>query len=336
MNTATVPSYTSCDSAAPVAGIVCTTDGRTYDPVTGSQTVYPGDASADLAIVKTPSGGTTPGSGWTFSLRVRNEGPSDAEADIVVTDTLPAGLTFASSGADWACVRVGQVVTCTLESPPGSALGLAAGATAPDLVISVLTAWSPANASYPNTATVESTVTADPNPGNNTSTATVTVAPTPPRPTDPTDPVTPVTPVDPTDPTITDPTDPTKPGKPTPPGRRPQRPSDPLTPPRVIAASGVTVLLPGTVETNAGRKVRVSVVCRPLDRTRTGWAFTDQWAQVPRGDVGYCRVSVGPKGKVRLHITYPPPVLVKVTYYAPAAPGYTRYHKVVTYVTRAT
>lgn len=50
-----------------------------------------------------------------FQILVTNQGPSDAQA-VTVTDTLPAGLTYA--GGDAACTAVDGQVVCTLGSLP--------------------------------------------------------------------------------------------------------------------------------------------------------------------------------------------------------------------------
>ena len=52
-------------------------------------------ASADLAITKTGPATVVAGSSVAYSLTVTNNGPSDA-ANLTVTDTLPAGVTFVS------------------------------------------------------------------------------------------------------------------------------------------------------------------------------------------------------------------------------------------------
>ncbi|MEO7262447.1 MAG: hypothetical protein ABI047_14510 [Jatrophihabitantaceae bacterium] len=86
--------------------------------------------SAALSLSKTLS---TPapvlaGTTASFVLSAHNAGPSDAGA-ITVTDTLPAQLSLQSyTGSGWTCSAAGQSVVCGRDQ-------LAAGATAPDLVL---------------------------------------------------------------------------------------------------------------------------------------------------------------------------------------------------------
>jgi uncharacterized repeat protein (TIGR01451 family) len=80
----------------------------------GDDEQTPVTPSADLAIVKeTPSAAFTVGQQATYTLRVTNNGPSTA-TNLVVTDTLPAGLSLVSidAPAGWACSGT-AVVTCT-------------------------------------------------------------------------------------------------------------------------------------------------------------------------------------------------------------------------------
>ncbi len=91
-----------------------------------------------------------------FQVVVTNQGPSDAQA-VIVTDTLPAGLTYA--GGDAACSAAGSEVVCALGSlAAGSARTLLIeGRTAATLtdglrLTNSITATSP-TASQPATAT---------------------------------------------------------------------------------------------------------------------------------------------------------------------------------------
>lgn len=119
--------------------------------------------SADVSIVKTSSAAQVgPGGSLTYTLTTKNAGPDAANA-VTVTDTLPAGVTFAS--ASNGCSESGGTVTCNVGT-------LAAGATDTRTITVTVTASS---GSLVNTANATSTTT-DPNPANNTSTVTTGVA----------------------------------------------------------------------------------------------------------------------------------------------------------------
>jgi len=124
--------------------------------------------SADLAITKTGPATVVAGGSVTYQLSVTNNGPSDASG-VSVTDTLPAGVTFASAaGTGWSCTHSGNVsVTCTRAA-------LATVASAPDITV-VVTA--PAQAGSITNAAKVSATTADPNVTNNDAAATTTVSP---------------------------------------------------------------------------------------------------------------------------------------------------------------
>jgi uncharacterized repeat protein (TIGR01451 family)/fimbrial isopeptide formation D2 family protein len=125
--------------------------------------------SADLSITKTHTGPLVIGAQTTYTISVHNAGPSDAVAP-VVTDTLPASLTYVSAiGTGWTCAAVGQVVTCTAGN------SLAAGADAAPIALAV-TVGAGAYPKVTNAATVSST-TSDPNPTNNTASDPGTVSP---------------------------------------------------------------------------------------------------------------------------------------------------------------
>jgi len=131
--------------------------GGTQDP-----TVTPLD-TADLVLSKTDSPDPViAGGSLQYLVTVLNNGPSTAE-NVVVTDTLPAGVTFVSTAG---CAEdPAGVPTCTLGSIPAS--------TSPGFIITV--AVDPTTAgSLVNNAAVFST-TAEANPGQEAASATTTV-----------------------------------------------------------------------------------------------------------------------------------------------------------------
>ncbi len=70
---------------------------------------------SDLEIEKTHTGTVVAGTSITYDVKVTNHGPSDTDGPIVVTDTVPDGLTYkSSSGSGWTCddSTPGEV-TCT-------------------------------------------------------------------------------------------------------------------------------------------------------------------------------------------------------------------------------
>jgi trimeric autotransporter adhesin len=89
----------------------------------------------DLGIAKTHSGIFTVGQIGSYTIKVTNgtgTGMEPEDNPVTVTDTLPAGMSFASaSGAGWSCGAASQVVTCT-HGP-----SIAIGGALPDLVLNV-------------------------------------------------------------------------------------------------------------------------------------------------------------------------------------------------------
>jgi uncharacterized repeat protein (TIGR01451 family)/fimbrial isopeptide formation D2 family protein len=150
-----------------------TVTGGSYDPNpdnNSSSSTTPTSNSADLTISKTGPANLTPGGNTTYTINVSNLGPSDAAANVVVTDALPTGVTYTSyAGAGWSCSNNAQTVSCTLIGP------LAAGTAAPALYVGVHISSS-VTSSITNTATVASP-TNDPVPSNNSSSWTSTVNP---------------------------------------------------------------------------------------------------------------------------------------------------------------
>jgi uncharacterized repeat protein (TIGR01451 family) len=126
----------------------------------------------DLSLTKTHVGNFTVGGTNTYTLTVANAAGTQREDNpVVVTDTLPAGLTFVSGvGAGWVCGASGQVVTCT-HAPT-----LDAGTAFPPIVLTV-NASGAAVPNVTNTATVTS-ASHDINAANNTAAdPTVVVGP---------------------------------------------------------------------------------------------------------------------------------------------------------------
>jgi uncharacterized repeat protein (TIGR01451 family) len=103
----------------------------------------------------------------TYTLTARNDGPNDATG-VTLTDTLPAGTRFAGSVPAGACTEAGGVVSC----PVGD---LASGADhAVDVRVEVPVALG--GTSLLNTVTVDGDQ-GDPDPSDDTATATTTVGP---------------------------------------------------------------------------------------------------------------------------------------------------------------
>jgi uncharacterized repeat protein (TIGR01451 family) len=130
--------------------------------------------TADLAIMKRASPDpVTAGSDLTCTLTVINNGP-DPCMFVNLADSLPAETTFRSLEAppDWSCTTPGigenGMINCTV-SP------LAANATATFTLVVNVNGQVPDGTLVNNTATIN-TRTFDPNPDNNSSTATVTVS----------------------------------------------------------------------------------------------------------------------------------------------------------------
>ena len=116
----------------------------------------------DLRLTKTHAGNFTVGGSNVYTLTVSNLAGNQREDNtVVVTDTLPAGLTFVNGvGTGWSCGASGQTVTCT--HPPI----LDPGNSLPAITMTVAAAGA-AVPSVTNTATVTS-ASHDINAANNT------------------------------------------------------------------------------------------------------------------------------------------------------------------------
>lgn len=125
--------------------------------------------SADLAVVVTgPTDPVAVGQDLTYQVKVTNNGPLDATG-VVLTDTLPANVTFVSANADTGASPTQASGTVT------DAIGtLASGASV--TVTIVVTPTTSAPPSITNTVKVSATQD-DPNTSNNTATLDTDVFP---------------------------------------------------------------------------------------------------------------------------------------------------------------
>lgn len=125
------------------------------------------DREADLLVTKTPSADpVAAGSTFKYAIKIENRGPSDA-SNVILTDTLPDGLTFSSTVSSPGCSATGQVVTCNV-----GAIG-SGSTTTPQIGVIVSESLS-AGTVLSNTASVTSNEP-DPTPNDRSSTSTVTV-----------------------------------------------------------------------------------------------------------------------------------------------------------------
>ena len=107
----------------PLSATATVADPRDADPSNNTATVVvPVLAYAGLSILKTvdrPQ--AAPGDTVTYTLTARNAGPATAH-DVVVSDALPAGTTYAGASASGGtCTHAGQGVSCDLGSLPDGA-----------------------------------------------------------------------------------------------------------------------------------------------------------------------------------------------------------------------
>lgn len=129
--------------------------------------------SADLALTKTIATTITAGATGVYRLSIVNLGPSDAR-DVTLTDTLPAGLSFAGIAAS----TDGYTWTCAPDyaEPADVLCELAESIPAGETVVLDITvdAESQLEGDLENTAVVAAS-TPDPNTENNTSSVTGTL-----------------------------------------------------------------------------------------------------------------------------------------------------------------
>ena len=125
---------------------------------------------ADMSITKSDSPDPVgPGQTLTYHLTTTNNGVAggpSTTSGVTVTDALPAGVTLVSATPSTGSCSGTTTISC--------ALGIFPGGTSATIEIVVTVSTSAGNGTLTNSATV-SAVTADPNPANNTATASTTV-----------------------------------------------------------------------------------------------------------------------------------------------------------------
>ncbi|WP_286346150.1 beta strand repeat-containing protein [Frondihabitans sucicola] len=160
------------DSDASVESVTnsASVTAKTFDPDTTNNTSSSTVSTvqqADLAVSKTV-GSVHAGSTVTWQLGVSNLGPSTSRSGITVTDPIPSGVSdVAASGTDWTCDITTGTVVCTLTAD------LSAGTPAPPILLTGTVASS-FTGTLSNSATVTGRTT-DPNPLNNSASASATV-----------------------------------------------------------------------------------------------------------------------------------------------------------------
>lgn len=144
-----------------------TASGPGFTRSTGGQVEVVG---FDLSLTATAAPDPVyPGTSLTYTLTLANSGPSHA-GTVVVTDTLPAGVTFTAAESTWGdiCSESAGVVTCTV--------GTVFAGTNGTIQISVI---PPSLGGLTNQASLTSSA-GDTNPANNTVTTNTTVSNAPP------------------------------------------------------------------------------------------------------------------------------------------------------------
>ncbi len=121
--------------------------------------------TADLQVIKTAPAAATPGTTFSWSLQVTNNGPNDS-VGAIVSDPLPAGVTFVSASPG--CVQSGGTVTCTLGT-------VVNGASATRTITVRVDSPYGGAPTLVNQATVTTTNEVDPVAPNNTSSASTTI-----------------------------------------------------------------------------------------------------------------------------------------------------------------
>lgn len=109
------PSPTLTSTVTRTATPVNTGPTRTFTPSPSpTPTLTPIPAVTDLKVTKTSVGSARVGQTYSYTLTAFNLGSNATNLPLTVVDTLPNGLSYASStGTGWSCSPSAQIVTCT-------------------------------------------------------------------------------------------------------------------------------------------------------------------------------------------------------------------------------
>jgi uncharacterized repeat protein (TIGR01451 family) len=165
------PSGSTIDNTASTNSST-TTDPNTADNTSPTATVNV-VTSADLQTTKGGPAKRPPGSNASYSIALKNNGPSDAQS-VHMTDPTPSGTTFVSVAAPggWTCTTPTPGTAGTVDC---STATVAAGATANFTLVLHINPTFPSGTTFTNTATASST-TSDSDSTNNAGKATTLVA----------------------------------------------------------------------------------------------------------------------------------------------------------------
>jgi Domain of unknown function DUF11/PKD-like domain len=153
----------SVDFGVAVTIGACSANGSASSAITGTAPI-----EADLLVTKSAPASVDAGQTFTYTLGIINNGPSNATS-VTINDDLPAGLTVVGVNSGWSCTNTTTAVRCTGQT---AVLG-------PNSPITItVRAPSAQNVTVTNTATITSATT-DPNPANNSASATTQIVFTP-------------------------------------------------------------------------------------------------------------------------------------------------------------
>jgi len=137
--------------------------------------VGPAPTNADLAVIKSGPASVAANGAITYTIVVTNAGPGAANGATVM-DTVPAGIT----GVTWTCGNATAGAVCGAANGSGNINTTITTFPVGASVTFTVTGTAPASGTFTNTVTVATPAgVTDPNPANNTSSVTTTVAPTP-------------------------------------------------------------------------------------------------------------------------------------------------------------